>query len=327
MLASSTFFKLFPPPKFLLMPHAGLDISDDALACIGYTGARHNKRLSTYGYADLPNGLIDGGDIKDEKEFISRLADFAKAHDLSYVKVSVPEEKSYLFGTDVPSGQFDSIEQNIEFKLEENVPLSAPDALFYFDLVPASFATGTLRANVSVVPRTYIEHQISLLKQAGLRPVAFEVVPKSIARSIAVPDKFDTRLIIHVMNKKTGIYIVSGNVVNFASTVPVGGGNTDPAATSAAIASLSKEIDRVESYWASHGTGQPITEAILVGRHSPAFEPACEHSKSDKPMSVHVADIWMNAFSVDKYLPPISREDSLVYATASGLALDPSAGD
>ena len=327
MLASSPFFKLFPPPKFLLMPHAGLDISDDAITCIAYTGSRKTKKLAAYGSVDLPVGLIDGGDIKDEKELLSRLTAFAREHQLSYVKVSIPEEKSYLFGTEVPSGQFDSIEQNIEFKLEENVPLSAPDALFYFDLVPASLASGALKANVSVVPRTYIDRYISLLKSADLRPVAFEVVPKSIARTIAVPGKFDTKLIIHVMNKKTGIYIVSGSVVSFASTVSGGGGNADPQAMSAAIASLAKEIDRVQSYWASHGTGQPIMEVALVGKNSRAFEAACEHVKNDKPIPVRVANIWQNAFDVDAYLPPISREDSLMYAAAAGLALDPSAGD
>ncbi len=258
---------------------------------------------------------------------MSRLTQFVKDHGLSYVKVSIPEEKSYLFGTEVPSGEFDAIEQNIEFKLEENVPLSAPDALFYFDLVPASIASSALKANVSVVPRTYIEHYISLLKKAGLMPVAFEVVPKSIARTITAPDTYDTKLIIHVMNKKTGIYIVSGTVVNFASTVSVGGGDQDPQVINAAVISLTKEIDRVQSYWATHGTGQAIHEVVLVGRNTSSFEPACEHLKNSQPLAVHIANIWQNALNIDRYLPPISREDSLQYAVAAGLALDPSAGD
>ncbi len=324
LFAASSFFKLFPPPKFLLMPHAGLDISDDAITSIAYTGSPRNKRLQEYGLAELPQGLIDGGDIKDEKELISRLTDFAKAHKLSHVKVSVPEEKSYLFSTDVSSGDFDDIEQNIEFKLEENVPLSAPDALFYFDLIPASLKTGHIKASVSVVPRTYIEKNISILKAAGLSPVAFEVVPKSIARATSLAGNYDTRLVIHVMNRKTGLYVVSGNVVNFASTVAVGG--KDPDRTEA-LASLTKEIDRIQSYWSSHGNGVPVSDVLLVGSNAPEFESACEHVKNSAPLAVHVANIWQNAFDVDKYLPPISQTESLQYAVAAGLALDPSAGD
>ncbi len=327
MLASSAFFKLFPPPKFLLMPHAGLDISDDAITCMAYSGSRRNKKLSVYGTMELPQGLIDGGDIKDEKEFSARLAGFVKKHGLSYVKVSIPEEKSYLFGTEVPSGEFDVIEQNIEFKMEENVPLSAPDALFYFDLVPSSVASGNFKANVSVVPRTYIEHYISLLRAADLIPVAFEVVPKSIARAIATEGNYDIKLIIHVMDRKTGIYIASGNVVIFASTVSVGGGDQSPQAIEAGIDALTKEIDRVNSYWTSHGTGQPVSEVVLVGKNAPAFEAAASHIKNGGPLAVHVADVWHNAFNVDRYLPPISRDESLQYAVAAGLAMDPSAGD
>jgi hypothetical protein len=121
---------------------------------------------------------VDGGDIKDEPQFVALLKEFATANALGYVKVSLPEEKAYLFQTEVPSANFSSIAQNIEFKLDQNVPLSAADALFQFDLMPKSVAGETLRASVSVVPRTYVEHHISLLREAHLEPVAFEVSKK-----------------------------------------------------------------------------------------------------------------------------------------------------
>ncbi len=327
MLASSTFFKIFPPPRFLLMPHAGLDISDDAITCISYAGPAHHKRITAYGSVELPKGLIDGGDVKDEKDLISCLAAFAKEHSLTYVKVSIPEEKAYLFSTDVASAPFDEIEQNIEFKLEENVPLSATDALFYFDLIPYTVKSGSLRASVSVVPQSYIERYISIIRSAGLIPAAFEVVPKSIARAVTPPHSApETKLIVHVMNNKTGLYIVSGSVIDFASTVAVAGAS-DAQALPEAIATLTKEIDRVHSYWTSHGNGEPIKEVILVGRNAPAFEPACEHVKNEATFGAKVADVWSSAFNIDRYLPPISKEASLGYAVAAGLALDPSAGD
>jgi Tfp pilus assembly PilM family ATPase len=322
MRASSTFFKLFPPPTFLLMPHAGLDISDDAILALSYSGFGHSRKLDVYGGIDLPPGLVMGGDVKDEKEFVSYLSAFAKDHGLYHVKVSVPEEKAYLFQTDVPVAAFSEIVQNIEFKLEENVPLAAPDALFYFDLIPPLTPTEPLRASVSVVPRTYVEHYISLLEQAALSPVAFEVVPKAIARAIVPPSAHETRILIHVMNKKTGIYVVSGNVVNFASTVGWGGGDGSQANLTASAESLAKEIVRVYSYWGSHGTGRPIDEIVLVGKNAQAFETALGHVGTAAPKGMHIADIWRNAFDLDKYLPPISRVDSLEYAVAAGMALE-----
>ncbi|MEN9524345.1 MAG: type 4 fimbrial biosis protein PilM, type pilus assembly protein PilM, partial [Candidatus Parcubacteria bacterium] len=224
-MRSSQFFKLFPPPTFLVMPHAGLDISDDAIRCIEYHRTYHGLVISKYANQELTPGLIEGGVIKDEKIFGNILTEFVQKHSLSYAKVSLPEEKAYLFQTDVPSSNFSSIAQNIEFKLEQNVPLSASDALFQFDLMPESVTGVLLRASVSVVPRTYVEHYVTLLKSAKVVPVAFEVAPKSIVAACIPMHSTDTNLVVHVMKKKTGLYIVSEGVVCFTSTISWGSDN------------------------------------------------------------------------------------------------------
>jgi len=100
---TSPFFKLFPPPKFMMMTHAGLDISDDAIHFIEYSGSGNGRKIKKYGRVALPEGLIDGGDVKDEKKLGDILSVISREHGLSYAKVSIPEEKAYLFETDVPS--------------------------------------------------------------------------------------------------------------------------------------------------------------------------------------------------------------------------------
>ncbi|MCX6716199.1 MAG: hypothetical protein NT077_04285 [Candidatus Taylorbacteria bacterium] len=323
MRSSLPLFRLFPPPKFMLMPHVGLDISDDGVSCIAYSGFGGARHISLFGKMDFTPGLFTSGDVKDEKEFIAQLAEFGKKHKLTYVKVSMPEEKAYLFQTEVPSTEQKIIEQNIEFKLEENVPLAAPDAVFYFDLLPRAVTGGALRASVSVVPRTYIEHYMELVQSAGLIPVSFEVVPKAIARAIIPVGSDKTRLIIHIMNKKTGIYIVSGNVIHFTFTAGWGvkSGGDDKGLFM--MTELQKEISRIRSYWFSHGNGMNIDEAILVGKDANLVESSL--SKMDDGaglMNIKMAEVWCNATNLDKYIPAISRADSLGYAVAAGLAFD-----
>ena len=312
---TSPFFKLFPPPKFLIMKHAGLDISDDAIRCIQYTPSSRGLAVEKHGAVELPDGLVDGGDVKDEKAFAEILKKFDDTYDLSYVKVSVPEEKAYLFETEVPKADVHAIGQNIEFKLEENVPLSAPDAVFYFDLMPGRAAGGSLRASVSVVPRTYIEKRLALLRQVGMSPIAFEIAPKSIARAVVPPGNSETWLIVHIMDRKTGLYVVSGGIVLFTSTVGWGvrAGVADEAA-----ATLSREIGRVHSYWVSRASAT-IGRIMLVGRGALACERLVREAISGVP--VGVAEVWRNALNLDRYIPPISRDDSLDYAVAAGLAM------
>ena len=303
------------------MKHAGLHISDEAVRCLEYDTCKGITTISKYGQVDIPAGLIDGGVMKDEKKVSDLLRDFDHAQDLSYVKVSVPEEKSYLFQTDVPSRDVRVAAQNIEFKLEDNVPLSASDMVFYFDLLPVSASTGSLRASVSVVQRAYVEHLMSLLREVGIYPMAFEVMPKAIARAIIPPKSSGAQMIVYVMARKTGIYIVSGGVVCFTSTIGWGGqvtASTEKVDTTV----LTQEINRIYTYWDSHSVVDSAIEGILlVGRESLRFEEARRRSVADISLGVNIANVWQNALKLEDYVPTISHDDSLDYVVAAGLAM------
>jgi len=319
---TSKFFKFFPPPKFLAMKHAGLDISDDAVHCLGYVSTTSGIRIEKYARMDLPVGLVDDGDIKDEEALVKLLAAFNKENKLTYVKVSIPEEKAYLFQTDVPGVETKIVRQNIEFKLEENVPVAAAEALFYYDLLPMPISGGTLRASVSVVTQAYVERYISILNRAGMTPVAFEVVPKSIARAIISQHERRTYIVVYMMEQKTGLYVVSEGVVCFTSTVDASrtqGTDTDDRAY---ITNISKEVNRVYQYWISHGGAEIKVESIIIaGRSAPRYESLFQNIIVDVSVPVQRANVWNNVLDINKYVPPISLEDSLGYAVAAGLAL------
>ncbi len=318
-MSTSLFFKLFPPPKFIVMKHVGLDISDDAIHCLEYSGQIHNARIIKHFSIDLPEGVVDSGNIKDEKALVDILTKLDKDLGLNYVKVSVPEEKSYLFQTDISSTDPVAIAQNVEFKIEENVPLAVPEAVFYFDILPMTVTGGKLKASVSVVPRVYIENIVAILRKSGISPIAFEVVPKSIARAVLPSSSGSTVMIVHLMGKKTGIYIVCGGVVCFTSTV--GWGSNSPSDKNIKI--LLDEIIRVNEYWSSHNIeSSKIEQVIMVGKDSLKYDSDVEEYVSKVGLSVSVGNVWTNAFSVDNYVPPILREDSLDYAISAGLAMD-----
>lgn len=305
------------------MPHAGLDISDDAIRCIEYHRRHHGLVISKYGNQPLPPGMIVDGDIKDDKAFSAILTTFAEKYSLSNVKVSLSEEKAYLFQTDVPSDNFSSIAQNIEFKLEQNVPLAAPDALFQFDLMPEAVTGGLLRASVSVVPRVYVENYVSILKGSKLCPTAFEVAPKSIVAACIPSHSADTNLIVHVMKKKTGLYIVSENVVCFTSTISWGSDDLQPAEKGDTLSHpLAKEINRVYTFWLTRpDVHTKISEIVVVGSRADECELLIRDEGVDALSRSVVPDVWRNTFSIDQYIPPISKTDSLEFAIAAGLAL------
>ncbi len=314
---TSAFFKLFPPPKFLLMSHAGLDISDDAVRFIQYSRRNGSFVIAKYGHVDLPPGLVESGDVKDEKKFGDILAGIAREHGISYAKISIPEEKAYLFETDVPSGDYKAVNQNIEFKLEENIPLAAPDAVFAFDLLPTE-AGKPRRASVSAIPKSYIERMMKLLNEAGIIPLAFETAPRAIARIVS-DGVSGASIVIHAMSRKTGVYVVSGSAVGFTSTIAAGAGDVDAAAY---VTALAAEVRQVYTYWLSRGdtAGAPLKSVTVVGVFAERTAPALRGKVSDI-LPVTIADVWREVFRLERYVPPITREDSLEYAPAAGLAM------
>ena len=322
-MLSKFFFKLFPPPKYLNIPYAGLDISDDAIRCIEYSEHRSGYTLKRYGMRNLLPGVIESGYIKNESSLIQELAQLKKDLGINVVKVSLPEERMYLFKTEVPDVNEDQIRQNIEFKLEENVPISAADAIFFFDKMPQSMSKGKIFASVSVTPKDLVNSYLNALKSAGLTTVSFEIQAKAIGRAVVPYDSTDTVMIVHLMNKKTGIYIVSSGVICFTSTISWGAEsirNKNIADIPDLIFNLKHEIERVYSYWSQHGEDQKINSIIVSGRDATVVS-QISHISPDSSVNMVVADVWQNAFSVNHYVPKIPFDDSLDYATAAGLAL------
>lgn len=314
---SSIFFKIFPPPKFLLMPHAGVDVSDDSITFVEYSRPIGERYITKYGIVPLPPGIVEGGDIKDEEKLVKILSDMARTNNISYAKLSIPEEKAYLFEVEVPYGDMRTISQNIEFKLEENIPLSAADAVFAFDVLIKDHG-GPWHASVSAVPRTYIEHMMNVFNRAGITPISFETAPRAISRVISGNIDGNT-LLVHPMRHKTGVYIISQGAVGFTSTLSGGFDDIDSVSY---LDSLSAEISRVNTYWntKSENDGSPLKQIIVVGHDAEKVSSVLRTKISDQ-LPVDVVNIWHSILNTQKYVPPILKKDSYEYAGAAGLAI------
>jgi Tfp pilus assembly PilM family ATPase len=334
MHTTHKFFKQFPAPKFLDIPYAGLAISDDAVHCIEYAGSGHNLTIRRYGMKALAPGVVESGEIKDDKALITALAELSKELKVYVVKASLPEEKMYLFKTVVPSVDIKEMRQNIEFKLEENVPLTVDEALFFFDLIPKE--TGVVvtehdgsgnPVGVSVAPRSIVQSYLDAIKAAGITVLTFEVDAKGLARALVPGGSTSTDLIVRIMNKKTGLYIVCGGVVCFSSTIAWGSMLVDASASpKIKFDELKKSIHQVRNYWREHGLGTEIERVVFAGKDSLADGLITECStgfggSGEKKITFEMGKVWQNAFSPDQYVPPIPFEDSLDYGVAAGLAL------
>ena len=324
------FFKLFPPPKYLDTPNAGLDISDGAVRAILLSQKARASSVRKYLSVPLDPNALDDGTISDEPALTKILSGVAKQLPTPFVHVSLPEEKVYIFRTRVLRGPYEQMSQIIESRLEENVPVSPAEAIFSFDVVPEVHTTDSSSSLVSVfvVPRKVIDTYIKVLQDANLIPTSFYMQGQAIGKSLITEgskEESSTVLIVHVMSKKVGLYILYKGVVCFASTVTRTLISTvkEVGFAAADAYDVKREFGRVVTFWSEHGEGKKNIEYVIVsGADSLGADFYESIAPTPEVLSLMVkGNAWANVFKDASAKRPIPFEESLDYAPAIGLAL------
>jgi Tfp pilus assembly PilM family ATPase len=318
-----------PPPTFLEMPAVGLDVTDEAIYLVELKRSNGSFTLGKYGEKILPKGMIDGGRINDVEGLTEILKDLKNEYGLEYIRASLPEEKTFLFRTEIPYTEDNKqIKSSLEFKLEENVPIPPSEAIFEFDVIdPPHERADHLDVSVSAVPEKVISTYAKVLRAAGLTPVSFEVETRAIAKSVVRKGDLGTILIVDVGATKTGVYIVSGGVLRFSSTLSVDvsvEALSDDRETMGLLAVVA-EIARIHLYWNTHNdkskeVNPRIEKIVLCGQIAQTIK-LDQYVARKLQIPVELANVWCNVNSFENYIPAVGFSKSLDYAVAVGLVL------
>ena len=355
---AKSFFKYFPPPAFLTMPAIGINITDEFVRVIEFKQTTKGLTLGKYKEYKIPKDVIENSEIKNKDVLVGLLVEVKKDFGYKFVRVALPEEKTYVFRTDLPHVPDEAVPSAIEFKIQENVPISPAEAVFDYSII--SRATDRIDVSVTVVPQTLVAQYTEICNAAGLTPISFKVESQAIARAIIINGDMTTSLIINFGDRQTGFYIVSNGVVQFSSTLKLGGDsltslieryfkvpyekavemkrtkafaknseNTEFMYTIGNSLSIVKdEINKVQVYWRTYTTDKEKTaekniERIILCGEDVIFAGIDRYLSLNVGLPVEVARVWGNAFDVSHYIPELPMVDSLNYAAAIGLALGP----
>jgi type IV pilus assembly protein PilM len=360
MLFLRTLQTVLPPPMFLEMPSIGVDISDTSLKFIECVPTRKKDSpfsVASWGDIDIEEGALHRGVVKQPDRLISALSEVKKRSGVSMIRVSLPEERAYLFETkikrDTPTKDIRGL---LEFRLEENVPLSPRDAHFDYEVISDIDSSHEYRVLVTVYARETIDSYYEACRSAELVPIAFEVEAQAIARATIPKTDKGTHLIVDFGKTRTGVGIVHQGILMYTSTIEIGGGDiskalrkhlgevpestlTDikntqglvvnaqaPELTRAMIGTIDDIIEELQTrvdYWNTKHSGDQdrFIESIILCGGSVNMK-GIERYFTDKiGISSYRANVWGNVFSHDGEVPPIAQRFAYGYATAIGLAI------
>jgi hypothetical protein len=316
-----SFFDFFPTPRFLLLSNTGVAVSEKSAQAV------ENKKKLSLKYcaeAPLPKGAISSGVILDPAACAKVLQELSDTYKFNYVHATLPEEKAYLFTAELEKVPFKDLRDAVAFIIEENVPLSLAESIFYFDVVGGAADPSKIKVAVSVIAEKEVQLYVNMFESAGITPISFDIESQAIARSVIVRGDVRTHLIVNIGETKTGLYVVEDEVVQFSSTPPLGSvevqGYRD-------IQSLKSEVRKLFSFWNTRldkrGIPQRKIERIILCGEGAAKEDFVSELMTGFEVEYSIADVWGNAFSIKEHLPELPFQASLSYPAAIGAALPP----
>ncbi len=347
-------------PNFITLPSVGVDISDTSIKYIQFKRHKKNRNefdITQWGEVDLPEGALSRGLVEDQSKFAAAMQEVAKVTKATYVRVSLPEEKAYIFETEIKRGTpMNEVRSLLEFRLEENVPISPREAYFDYDIMEDPLRKNMLRAIVTVYSRDVIQSYYEACRSANLIPLSFEVEAQAIARAAVPKNSTGTHMIVDFGKTRSGVGIVNQGNLMYTSTIDIGGvemsqtlrrvvgelaeseltrikntqglvratDNTNVYDSLLGLVSVVKdEINTRIEYWqdTEHTKEERTIESIILCGGSANLKGLPEYLTETLKIPTARADIWQNAFSIEHRIPPIGRRYSYGYATAAGLAL------
>jgi len=307
----------FPPPKFLDIPYAGVSIEDSAIRCVLFGKDKGRLFLDKYVEKVLPKGVIVSGQINNKDEVIKVLTEIKKDLNIDYMKVSLPEEKAYLFTAKIPIVGQEEVRGVIESKIEENVPVSPSELVFDYKLIDHRLK-GHLDVIVSALPIHLVDLYTEIAEKSGLTLLALEIESQAVARALLPTTKLDGVIIVHFGVEKIALYIVCFGIVHFTSTIPIN--SYEPKE----FDFFMQEVRKLYIYWHTlkENADKPerkITEVVVCGEG--LREDIVDYLSQHIDTKVVVGNPWENAFSIEESVPDIHHDDALRYVGAIGLAL------
>ncbi len=360
MSVLSLVHRLFPPPRLVSFPCVGVDISDTSLKYVQFVREKAhdtNLTLKNWGDIEIPIGTVERGHVHDPEKLAEVLKEMKTRCGAQYVSISLPEEHAYLFETTIALGTPQKeIRGLLEFRLEENVPLSPRDAYFDYVVVGKDVQNRVLRVVVAVYAQATINSYYDACQKAGIIPLSFEIEAQAIARASIPQSSCDTYMTVDFGKMRMGVGIVHKGILMYTSTIEIAGeqmsaemrgllgdvpeseltkikntkgmSHTKDNEAIAKIlekyaASIADELGIRIHYWNTRGIereAREIKRVIICGGSANLFG-LPEYLSEKLEIPTERAQVWGNAFSLEEHIPPITRRYSYGYATAIGLAL------
>ncbi len=349
--------KILYLPNYLSLPVAGIEICNGSIKYIEFFNKKGALSVKNFGEVLLSPNIVKNGEILNKNVLAKALAEVKNNISADFVRVSIPEEKTYIFDVQIPKEAKTDIRETLEFKIEENVPLKLEESSFEYEIINDNKSERDMTLNVSVIPKRVISDYTDALAQAGIYPLSYEIESKMIANSVIPTGDKKNYIIMNIKDDSTVLIAVVGGFVRLTSSVPIGENTIrenllktdlflDKLVSSKffendfsfettyskdiypsliyTFSVLKDEVEKFNEYIINKFsdinilTAKNIDKIILCGRCA-TLPGLAKHINQNLNAEIILADTWSNIFDVKEFIPDMKFQNSLKFVTPIGL--------
>lgn len=198
-------FNLFRKKAF------GLDISDHSIEVLELEKRSSKTFFRSYGRMETEEGLVQRGVITDKEALAEKIKKVLAEAQPRPIKIkdvacAIPESQTFLHF--FPDGK------DVEQQAAKTLPINLAD--YYFDYREGLF---------SAVSKATVNDYLSVLRSAGLNPVALDLESASVVRAFedGLASKEEICLVADIGSRSTVLTLCEGRGIRLSIAVPAGG--------------------------------------------------------------------------------------------------------
>lgn len=273
---------------------------------------------------------------------------------------SLPEEKSFLRLIQIPAVPSEETAGAVRWEIEGNIPLPADEVYYDYEVIePLEDHLDHRDVVITAFPKTVIDSYLGVFRAAGIQISALELESQAIIRATipALREKA-TRVIAEMGRLRTNFIVFAGAEIFFTRTVEMGGKmleqnimhalGVDQASAAdlkktvglnkrarngevfsalvPSISVLADELTQTVDYYQTHAEhvhgAPPVVSEILVTGGDANLMGLDTYFSSVLKIPARRADPFVTlADQFSESVPPYTKNESLAFTTAMGLAL------
>lgn len=202
----------------------GLDIGSVSIRAVEVSRGKDRPVINNFGQAQLPEGAMVGGVVKDERAVTSTLRQLWSSQDFraKSVILGVSHQQVVVREVEIANLSPKEMRQALPFQVRDVLALPVEQAMLDFYPLEKPEKQDTVRGLLIAAPKEAVIDTVRAVEKAGLRVERVDLSSFAMLRAVA-QSVSDTEAIIDAGANSTNVIIHADGIPKLVRTIPRGG--------------------------------------------------------------------------------------------------------